>query len=269
MKIIRTIFDLYIQSSIHVALAVTSLSVITVFQYGFVPEPSLLLLTFFGTIVGYNFVKYAGVSNLHHLKITKNITLIRIFSVFCVGGMIYFGRLLPMDVLLTAAFFGGLTLLYALPLYKNRNLRSLSGAKIFIIALVWMGVSVLVPMEYHNIGMNAKAVYQCLEIFLFVIALTLPFEIRDLEYDELGLGTIPQKLGIQKTKWLGTGLLLIAATFAFFQNYMNDSDLLITLSIFGLSAIALWASKKDQGEYYAAYWVEGIPILWLVLLLVF
>ncbi|MAO64628.1 MAG: hypothetical protein CL666_06485 [Balneola sp.] len=269
MKILRTIFDLYIQSSIHVALAVTSLSAITVFQYGFVPEPSLLLFILFGTIVGYNFVKYAGVSNLHHLQITKNIMLIRIFSVLCVGGMIYFGRLLPVDVLFTAALFGGLTILYALPLYKSKNLRSLTGAKIYIIALVWMGVAVLVPMEYHNIGLNARAVYQCLEIFLFVIALTLPFEIRDLEYDESGLGTIPQKLGIKKTKWLGTGLLLIAASFALFQNYMSDTDLPITLSIFGLSAMAIWASKKDQGKYYAAYWVEGIPVLWLILLLLF
>lgn len=269
MKFLRSIFDFYIQSSIHVALAVTSLAVITVFQYGFVPEPSLLLFILFGAIVGYNFVKYAGVSNLHNLEITKNILLIRIFTVICAGGMIYFGRLLPMDVLLTAAVFGGLTLLYAIPFYKSMNLRSLSGAKIYIIALVWMGVAVLVPMEYHNIGLNTKAIYQCAEIFLFVIALTLPFEIRDLKYDDSALGTIPQKLGLKKAKWLATGFLLIATTFAILQNYMSDSGLPITISIFMLTAVALWGSKKDQGTYYAAFWVEGIPILWLVLLLSF
>jgi hypothetical protein len=264
MKFIRAIFDFYLQSSIHVAFSVMSLAAITVFQYGFVPEPSLLLFILFGTVVGYNFVKYTGVSNVHHLKITKNLTLIRIFTVLCAGGMIYFGRLLPTEVLLTAAVFGGLTVLYAIPLFKNKNLRSLKGTKIFIIALVWVGVSVLVPMEYHNIGFNAKAFYHAAEIFLFVITLTLPFEIRDLKYDEPDLHTIPQKLGLKGTKLFGTALLLAATSLAMLQNYMTDSDLPVTLSIFGLTAVALWASKKEQGDYFAAFWVESIPFIWLI-----
>ncbi|WP_020402196.1 hypothetical protein [Gracilimonas tropica] len=269
MNFLRSIFDFYLQSSIHVALAITSLAAITVFQYGFVPEPALLLFILCGSIVGYNFVKYAGVSNLHLLKVTRNITVIRLFSVLCAGGMLFFARLLPVDVLVTAGIFGGLTGLYAIPLINNRNLRSLSGAKIYIIALVWMGTSVMVPLEYHNVGLNAKAIYHCIEIFFFVIALTLPFEIRDLKFDELDLSTIPQNIGIRNTKWLGTGLITAAGIFAYFQNYINDSDLPVTLGIFALTAISIWASDKEQGRYYASFWVESIPILWLILLLMF
>lgn len=266
MKILRSILNFYIQSSIHVALAVTSLSVITIMQFGFVPEPSLLIFTLLGTIAGYNFVKYAGISNLHNLEKTRHIIVIRVFSVFSLFGAGYYALLLPGEVLITASIFGGLTFFYALPLYKNRNLRSLPGIKIFIIALVWMGITVLVPFEYHNVGFSLKVFYQCLEIFLFVIALTLPFEIRDLKFDEPQLGTIPQKLGIYKTKWLASGLLLLVGTLTIMQNAVSETYVLISLAIAGLTLISIWFTK-ERSNYFVSFWIEGIPILWLVLLL--
>ncbi len=269
MKILRSFFAFYIQSSIHVALAVTALSIVSVMQYGFAPEPVLLLFILLGTIVGYNFVKYAGISNLHHLKITRNIFLIRLFSIICLAGVVYLAFLLPVSVLITAAIFGSLTILYALPFYKSRNLRSLSGIKIYIIALVWMGMTVLVPLEFHNVGFDLKMLFQCAEIFLFVIALTLPFEIRDLKFDEIELETIPQKIGIKKTKWLGTGLLLVVIVLSAFQNSVPQNYFTIEVSIAVLTGTLLWGAKGKQGEYYTAFWVEGIPILWLILLLTF
>jgi len=267
MNIFKKLFRIYIQSSLHVALAVTSLAAVTVFEFGYVPEPSVLLVILFGTIIGYNFVKYAGISNLHHLEITPNINLIRGFSVLCMAALVYYARLLSLDVILVAAGFGGLTLLYALPLYRSRNLRSIPGAKIFIIGLVWMGITVLVPLEYHNLRFSSKIFYQCLEIFLFVIALTLPFEIRDLKFDAPKLSTIPQKLGVQNTKWLGTGLLVAAAIVSGVQNYVDETHFYISLAIFLLTLVFLWSSKKQQRKYYASFWVEGISILWLVLIL--
>lgn len=267
MNIFWKLFRFYIQSSLHVALAVTSLAAITVFEFGYVPEPAVLLVILFGTITGYNFVKYAGISNVHHLEITPHINLIRAFSVLCLAAVIYFSRLLPLNVILMATGFGGLTLLYALPLYKGRNLRSIPGVKIFIIGLVWMGMAVLVPLEYHNLRFSPKVFYQCLEIFLFVIALTLPFEIRDLKYDSPQLSTIPQKIGIKKTKWVGTGLLIMTALVSAFQNYVNETHLYISFGIFFLTLVFLWGSKEQQGKYYASFWVEGLPVLWLFLAL--
>ncbi|MEX2602658.1 MAG: hypothetical protein WD361_00570, partial [Gracilimonas sp.] len=182
----------------------------------------------------------------------------------------YFARLLPQNVIIMAAIFGGLTMFYAIPIYKKQNLRSLSGAKIFIIALVWMGIAVLVPLEYHNLNLFTwRIFFHCLEILLFVIALTLPFEIRDLKYDEPELATIPQKLGVQKAKLLGSALLIIAGVIAFQRSYIGDIQPIISVIIFALTMILIWISKKDQGKYFAAFWVESVPTLWLLLLLLF
>lgn len=264
MKFLSTLFNLYLQSSIHVALAVTSIALITIFEYGFVPEPTLFIFILLGGIVSYNFVKYAGVSNQHNLTITSHITLIRIFTVICFIGFIYFGWFLPIDVLFTAAGFGSLTLLYAVPVFMKKNLRSLPGLKIFIIAAVWMGITVFLPLEYHNIRFSERVLYQSLEIFLFVIALTLPFEIRDLKYDELELKTIPQRFGVWNTKWFGTALLLISAFLAIQQNYIEELQLYCSLLIYLITLAFLWFSKVEQGRYYAAFWVEGIPGLWFL-----
>ena len=264
MNILRSIFDFYIQSSIHVGLAVMSLAGLSVMQFGFVPEPTLLLFIWLGTICGYNFVKYSGISNRHHLKITRHVLLIRIFTVCCFAGFLYFGRLLPVEIWYTAGAFGALTALYAIPFYKKNNLRSLKGIKVFVIAAVWMGFAVLLPLQYHHMGFGERALYQGLEVFLFVVVLMLPFEIRDLKYDEPGLATIPQVLGITKTKWLGTFVLALIGVIIMQQNYVYDTYLPVNFAVLGLVLISVWMSREDQGKYFASFWVESIPIVWLM-----
>ncbi|MAL16583.1 MAG: hypothetical protein CL670_09590 [Balneola sp.] len=264
MKFLRSILDFYIQSSIHVGLAVMSIAVLSVMQLGFVPEPTLLLFIWLGTICGYNFVKYAGISNRHHLQKTNNILLIRLFSVCCFAGFLYFGQFLPSEVWYTSGFFGALTGLYAIPFLWKRNLRSIKGLKIFIIATVWVGMAVVVPLQYHHMGFGERTLYQMAEIFLFVVMLMLPFEIRDLKYDEPELATIPQVLGVKKTKWLGTFLAVVLAVIILSQQYVYENYLPVNLTVVAVALLFVWLSSKNQGNYYASFWVEGIPIAWLI-----
>lgn len=265
MKFLQSIFDFYIQSSIHVGLSVMALATLSVMQFGFVPEPTVLLFIWLGTICGYNFVKYSGISNRHHLEITKNVLLIRIFSVCCFGGFLYFGRLIPVEVLYSATVFGVLTALYAIPFYKGKNLRSLKGIKVLLIAVVWVGFTVIIPLQYHNMGFfSERVLLQSAEIFLFVIVLMLPFEIRDLKYDKPDLLTIPQILGVQKAKWLGSVLLGIIAFLVLEQNYVYTSYLPVNFGVLGLVLLFVWLSREEQGAYFSSFWVESIPIVWLV-----
>ncbi|WP_428234701.1 hypothetical protein [Gracilimonas sp.] len=265
MKFLRSIFDFYLQSSIHVGLAVMALAALSVMQFGFVPEPTLLLFIWLGTICGYNFVKYAGISNRHHLEITKNVLLIRIFTVGCFAGLLYFGRLLPAHIWYTTGVVGVLTALYTIPFFRQKNLRSFKGAKVFVIAAVWVGFTVVLPLQYHYMSfLSERVLLQSAEIFLFVIVLMLPFEIRDLKYDMPHLVTIPQMMGVQKTKWLGTALLGVIAILIYLQKYVYASYVPVNFGVLGLLLMAVWFSRENQGRYYASFWVESIPIVWLV-----
>ncbi len=139
MKALRSLLDFYIQSSMHVSLAVAALAGVTLLEFGFPVQLDLLLFLFFGTVVGYNFVKYAGVANLHHLEKTPHIKAIRIFTAMAILGLTYLVFQLPIEIVLYSGAFGALTILYAFPFLKGRNLRSLRGLKIYIIAIVWAG----------------------------------------------------------------------------------------------------------------------------------
>lgn len=268
MKFIRAIFRFYIQSSMHVALAVTSLAAVTLLEFGLPLNLNLLGFLFFGAIVGYNFVKYTGVSNLHHLEITPDLMIIRGFSILAFLGLSYFAFLMPVTVIFYAAGFGVLTVLYAFPFIRGRNLRTLRGLKVFIIALVWSGFSVILPIVHNGSDFGLKLLYQGIEIFSYVIVLMIPFEIRDLKYDEPELETLPQKLGIRKSKWLGTDLLGVVIFMSFMQELQNFTHLTIAIIIAVISLIFIWNAKEEQGPYYTSFWVEGIPILWLALMFI-
>ena len=99
--------------------------------------------------------------------------------------------------------------------------------------------------------------------YLFVIAATLPFEIRDLKLDHPNLSTWPQRWGVKNTKIFGFILLIfflfLEALFSFSSSYEIISIIAILLMAFILM------SKKEQSKYFSSFWVEGIPILWLLL----
>ncbi len=235
-------------------------------EYGILPNFELLIFIFFGSITGYNFVKYAGLAKLHHRSLAKNLKLIQIFSFLVFLGMVYFAFLQTWEVLLTSALLGFLTLLYAAPvLTRNRNLRDLAGIKILIIALVWAGVAVILPIiNQPEIGFTEK-VLMFLQRFLFVVVLTLPFEIRDLEFDAEHLATIPQKIGIKKTRLLGWLMIVVILVLEIFKEEFNPVNFSALAAVALLSAYALKLVDKKQSAYFAAFWVESLPIAWVIL----
>ncbi|MEX2363052.1 MAG: hypothetical protein WD597_05490, partial [Balneolaceae bacterium] len=106
---VRKIFDFYINSSIHVALSVTAFTGITLLNFEIRPDNGLLLFIFFGTVTGYNFVKYAGIAKLHQLNLSKNLRAIFGFSILCFTGMIYYALQQPVSVIIAAGLMGILT----------------------------------------------------------------------------------------------------------------------------------------------------------------
>lgn len=203
MKLYKAVFNFYINSSIHVALAVIALVAFTVLRYDlYLPLP-VWLFVFFGTITGYNFVKYAAVAGLHHRSLTNALKSIQIFSFFSFGIILLLLFLLSKETIIATVIFALLTFFYAVPLLKNKNLRTLSGLKIFIVALVWAGVTVILPLVASKTVIETAHLLAFLQRLCLVLVLTLPFEIRDIPYDATGLQTFPQQLGIKKNKRVG------------------------------------------------------------------
>ncbi|WP_159090620.1 hypothetical protein [Aquimarina aquimarini] len=269
MKILKSVFRFYINGSIHVALAICALIQVTFMKFEIPNQQIFLLFNFFGSITAYNFVKYSKVSKLYHRRLTKSMIGIRVLTILSSVLFLCFAFLISVSTLLYMMPFFALTVLYVVPVFPNKkNLRSLAGAKIFIIGIIWAGVTVLVPLLYVGESFGLDFLIELIQRFLFVVVMMLPFEVRDLEYDAEDLETVPQKIGITRTKVFGSILLVVFLLLTYLKGeILYSAEILSTIVLTIISLFFLWGTEKKQSEYYCSFWVESVPIMWLLVLL--
>jgi hypothetical protein len=90
----------------------------------------------------------------------------------------------------------------------------------------------------------------------------LVFEILDLAKDDPHLQTVPQKIGVKRTKILGLILLVPFSLLEFLISTSNYKDLCISfIMVIMLSLFIIFANTK-RSKYYTIVWVESVPIFW-------
>lgn len=274
MQFLKRVFEFYINSSIHVALAVCSLVCITIFEFDLKLNYNLLLFVFFATITGYNFVKYFGLAKFHHRELSNWLKQIQIFSLLCFISLCYFSLKLELRTLFYLIGLGVITFLYAIPflpksifLDNGKNLRAISGLKIYVIALVWSGTTVIIPLVNENYVISTDVILTAIQRYIYVLVAMLPFEIRDLQFDSLKLSTIPQRIGIKLTKIIGMLLLLLFYSIEILKSEIEEKQLILLFIIVVIVALFLIFSKVNQKKYYSSFGVESIPVIWLLILI--
>ena len=162
-----------------------------------------------------------------------------------------------------------LSLGYVLPaLSQNRRFRDIHFVKIFLIVLVWAWVGVILPMIECKIVLDQKIGWMILERMFFIFAITLPFDIRDLDIDQhTNVKTIPSTLGINKSKLLAIlslGLMLACC----WMNMLNGWYALNQFSFFGIhaiiSGIIIHFVDKKCHDYYFTGLLDGTIVLQFV-----
>lgn len=276
MHLLKSIFRFYINSSVHVALAVTSLYIITALEFDFNIDNNFAFFIFLATITGYNFVKYFGLAKFHHRSLEPWLKAIQLFSLMAFLGLVYVTLKMPINTIYYFCGAGLVTFLYAIPmlprkwfLHSNSNLREISGLKIYVIAIIWSSVVVVIPVFHHDLVWHSDFTLKAIQIFVYVIAVMLPFEIRDLNYDSLRLGTIPQRIGIANTKRIGVALSLLFLVLELVKNTTTTNQLRFSALVAFLMLLSVVKSSKENSIYYSAFWVEALPIFWLGLYLIF
>ena len=269
MKWLRRIFDFYLDASIHVAFAIWALLQITSQTLNIPYDYHLSLFVFFGSISCYNFIKYGVEAEKYILVANQYHKGIQLLSLVTLGLALYHGHFLSFNVWVGIGCLIFLTGLYAIPvLPKVKNLRSWGGLKIFVVAMVWAGTTVLLPLLSANRVLTWDIGVETFQRFLMILILLIPFEIRDLAYDNCELRTLPQRYGVTNTKIFGGFATLVF----FFSTYLKDDlgieELVLKGVLFLTLGIIIFITKRNQSKYYASFWVEAIPIWWWVLMLV-
>lgn len=269
MQWLKTLFNFYIDASVHVALAVYALIQVTCINYQIPFEDHLSLAIFFGVIVSYNFLKYAEGAEKYLIVKAKYTKIIQFFSFGCAGAAIYFMLKLPLRTWILLGILTVVSALYMIPVSRfGKNIRSLTGAKVFIVALVWALVTVVLPVLDNKLEMTGDLIVETIQRFLYVVAVMVPFELRDLARDSKSLKTIPQLLGVGKAKMFGILIVLLLYLLDFIKENIQLAQHLVLSLITILVIVFIAFSKEDQKKYYSAFWVEGIPVIWWLLLFV-
>jgi hypothetical protein len=272
MKGLKSIVQFYINSSLHVGLSCYALVRITQILLHISQQNAVVYFAFWGTIVGYNFVKYEELARVKKLQMRNQLRGIALFSLFSFIMTGYYFFLLERLTQIIAVVFLGLTLLYTLPFFPNRNnARNWAGVKIYIVSFCWVGVTVVLPLLNASVALTANIGILSIQRFILIFVLILIFEIIDLRHDNPNLRTVPQQIGVKNTKILGCFLLVIFCVLSLFSynNLVLPLSFIFEIVIANVTALFLVFANENHSKYYTSFWVESIPIVWWVCLLFF
>ena len=271
MRTIKQLIDFYIHSSLHVAFSCFSMVKITAVMFHIPNVGAVSLFTFFGTVLGYNFIKYSTLIRIKKGMISNNLKAILLLSIFSFCACFYFFLKLENTTQYIAIVFLGLTVLYTLPFFPNiKNARNWAGIKIYMVALCWVGVTLVLPVLNADVLITDFFYWKCLQRFLLIFILILVFEIVDLQNDDPHLHTVPQQIGVKRTKILGYALLVVFTIIEVWNSglWLQNISIVFYLEFFiaGIIALFLVFALPKRSKYYSTFWAESIPIVWYSLI---
>ena len=278
MYFLKKILDFYIYSNIHVALSGFCLTKITLVQYG---NESNLSPFFVGLsiIISYNFIRFFEIkykrlqwfkSWFYNHKI--GLLLLVVASTVLLGYITFFYsfNLKSIVILFPFAF---MTMFYVVPLFKTKKVeisfRNFPFIKIVSIAISWAGITVFFPLYEAGFEFTLNVYIEFFQRFLFLVAIIIPFDIRDVKIDSKTLKTLPQALGISDAKIVGYILLLTLILCENFKENSGNSSMYVLIIISIVTAIFLLFSTPKRTRYFTSFWVEAIPIFWYGLIVLF
>lgn len=275
---VKSIFEYIVYGSWWVALCAAAIGMLSWYEFtGNWWNAPLFIFTVGSTLVIYNLNMISGLKELrkmgtdserHHWcidneKLMKGTLVIGLLmaagSVNYLNGAIWY-FMVPLTLVAVA---------YAAPIVRRKTefirIREIGLWKIFMIGAVWAGMTVVLPAVDHY-GLQQltepKSWLLGVERFIFIIAITLPFDVRDLVNDaKKGVRTIPSTIGWFRSVVLAEVLLML---FLFLVWWRLGTDqplfwgyLLSTLvTMFGVS----YAHPK-RNDMYCSFWIEGTMML--------
>lgn len=242
------------------------------------------------TLCIYLMIRYAAVDRIKAYPkdarwtfFLKNIDFFR--TVMFISGAIVlslFGQL-P-DLVKKALLIPGIiSVLYGLPIKfrkKKIRLRDIGIIKIFLIAFVWAFIGTVLPASFvGNYPADPHLMQRAGILFLadvcFILAITLPFDIKDMAIDQQNqVRTIPVIIGREMTINLAMLLLFIAGVmYSLFYRVWFPSDIDFTIPMVTamvISGMTVYLSTKTKNDVVYFGLLDGMLIVqWLLVIIAY
>lgn len=280
MKLIQA----FINSNIYISLAAVFFTVEAQIQLGMKPQwHPYLFIIFFATLFEYNLHRLITVltnkealNSEKHQWVRENLKSFYVLVGFSMIGFAIMSFLTKFEILLAMTPFSVITLFYSVPVFESKKhlfrLREIPFLKIFLIAIVWSGSTIVLPIIQSDAGFSQNHVLLLLlERGLFIFAITVPFDLRDREADKhAGLKTFAV-FGEKKAMALSYSALFAFFILSFIHfKTLNNWNMIWPLGISAATTfLFLWSKKIRKLKDYHYGILDGTMLLQGLLVLVF
>ncbi len=251
MKLIRFL----VFSNTWISIGASAVTLMTFQFLNLEPNATLVLFVFFSTLFSYNFQRLSRISKLKndspnlwvvsHEKQAKVILIISLVGALLFNPFFTHPNTLFPVLILGFVSFG----------YSYRGLRDYPMVKIFLIASSWGILCGITPFFYTPFWNSVSWVQSFCWIFFYILAITIPFDIRDLHIDELEKNTLPQLFGIRKSKGLAFIFLLVSILCLF--TFSSNSQFLFFVMSYIVAGILILKSSPDNKDLYFGLLIDG------------
>ena len=268
MFLLKSLIQFFINTNIWVGFCVVALTV----SSEILLESTNLKISsfvFFATIFAYNFQRIVRLKKGHNHAcknwLENNIKEICLLIFFATIASVYIFITLERCTQIAILFMAIICLFYPF------GIRRIPFAKIFIISFVWTVSTMLLLILENNIAISQNIIWQLVSRFLFVFAITIPFDIRDFKYDSKNLITIPIFFGVIRSKIFAFFALFICVLISLFQHlgmHLNLPNLLALILLYILASIFIKKSDERNRKTYFSFWVESLSVFSYFLLVI-
>lgn len=266
----------FVYANIWVGLSVASLSALSFVSFDYWSR-DYILLSLFSTIAFYGYARWAELKETdltpeqHIAAWTANNKRLLLFITIvtaALAGAFWFDLPTWPKWLFVGA--SALSSLYTVPaVFNKKGVRYLAGFKLIHIAGVWTIVTLTIPAVMANQEISTNLILHHLERFAFIIAITIPFDIRDARTDSTDLLTLPMWLGVNGARNLALSAIAFVILLQLYPGYNVQGIPWSEIIIYLLGGYLIHRSDEDLPDMYFSFLIEGLPILLILGMLFF
>lgn len=273
----KKLLDFILYSNIFIALCAVAMANASLLLLQ--KEFSLLIniILFFGTLSAYNLCSFYELEAYSEKFsfIKKNKYLMQGFFgislVFLLGTLFW----ISFNQLIFLIHLAIISLFYTVPIIISKGIktvfylpawRNIPFLKVFLIAYVWASATVVFPaLGKELIMLNQQILLLFLERFLFILAITLPFDVRDYSLDKkINLLTFATWRTKRFAKIIAILFALFALILSFYNLFFFQNPVILLTYIFVFLLIIL--SNEKRPEWFFTALLDGTMLLPFLLL---
>lgn len=257
MDLAKAMFRSLWQSNIWIACNALALHILVGEFLGLTPDWTTSFVVFGGTFFVYNALRYR-VRNDEEASVHPMVTWQVRHEWFSQAlmllglGIAAIGAIrLPINVMLVLFVAFGLVGIYM------RFLRTVGWLKTIIVGVVWS----IVLMAPFQLAWSLDEALLSTMMALFIIGLTLPFEIHDEAFDRMAhpaMKTVVHRLGIRNTIWLSIGCFALVGILSAYLGIVSGVIMSLVCTGFVMQC------KEQTPEAYYYFLLDGMMAAWLM-----